>query len=204
MQKEHKLNESIMEDFRTTFYNGKLIDKLSKSGSWDQICAAMDSIEVGVAMINTINENKRHHHFAIELIELFTAGQMIKEGVFRMHKALFNDDYELKNDNSVLKIENMPDDKAFSEYRGLSFAHSVEFRASNKMAKGQLSSFSWPSWTCHSGKEKIASTIKYPEGEQVQINFNDIFNYVKKRYEYLVIIKEKIINNFKYAHFELY
>ncbi len=189
-----KLNEDQIDQFRHIF-DCELGQKLEKAGNWNQVCAAMDSIQVGVVIINKISWDEKDDRFALQLIELFTAGQMIKEGVFRMSKALFNNDYELKDDNSILK-HSISDDKAFGEYRALSFAHSVEFRASNEMANGQKSYFSWLIWDLDSGAEKIANAFRYPDNTQIKINFNDVFNYVQKRYEYLDTIKEKIITKF--------
>ena len=191
MSEKWKLDDNKISKFRNIFNNEEFADELIKIGSWDQICAAMDSIDVGVTIVNLINTGNKHHHFALELIELFTAGQMIKEGVFRMNKALFNKDYSLKDDNSVFQMQNMTDDKTFSEYRALSFAHSVEFGASNMIAKGTKSYFSWLFWDCINNK--IAMASRYPDLETIKINFDDVFNYIEKRYNYLDIIEEEII-----------
>lgn len=192
-----KLNEEKIDKFRNLFDNNEFSNKLLEAGSWYQICSAMDAIKVGIVIINQINLDKKDKHYALELIELFTAGQMIKEGIFRMFKALFNVDYSLKEDNSIFNMDDMTDDKVFNEYRALSFAHSVEFKAYNKMANGQKSYFSWLYWDRDCGDtKKIAIAYRYPDLTPIKINFDDVFNYAKKRYEYLDIIEKKIISTF--------
>lgn len=195
MENSLKLDEKIIEDFRKVFYNDNLFEKLSKDKKWNNICAAMDAIQVGVAIINSIESKNRHHHFAIELIELITAGQMIKQGICELYNKTLNNNYPLKNDNSILKISNISDDKAFSEYRALSFAHVMDFKKTNEMANNQSVCFSWLHWEYHSSQERKGVALRYPDGAAITINFNDIFRYIQTRYNCLKIIEKEIITS---------
>lgn len=200
LTKEHKLDSFKIDDFRAIFHENNLIEKLDENNSWSQICSAMDAIEVGKEIINKISFESEDR-LAFELIELFTAGQMIRHGILRMNETLFEKEYELKEDASVFKYikevdhSSVSDDRVFIDYRAISFAHPVEVRSNNTFSNGDKCFYSWLIWDIGK-KGDTAVTWRYPDNIQIKIKFDDVFQYVEKRYNYLDVIKQKIIQKY--------
>jgi len=193
LKNNYQLDRDKIEKFSMLVSKKKLIDIFSETSQWDKICAAMDSIRVAIEIINRISwADYRYIGFAFQLIELLTAGQMIKKSVMEINWATLGRNYPLAKSKEIFTNPYaLSDDELFREYRALAFAHSVDFRQDNAISEGQTSYFAYLIWD--SPNEKIAKAFKYPAGEQISIKFDEVFKYVLKRYEYLDCIYDAIV-----------
>ena len=190
------LDISKIEKFRDLINCSFIQSKIIKNCNWDKLCSAMDIIDVAVLYIERIHWDETPPRFAFQLMELITAGQMIKKGIYEILN-IFRIDNPFQKERFIFKVKET-DDKIFSEYRALTFAHNLDFNKNNYFANGSKTYFAWCYWENYD--KKIANTMRYSKNKEdaiITIDYNEIYSYIKKRYDYLDEIINFLIKKYK-------
>ncbi len=168
----------------------------SEKNKWSIICSAMDWIEVSLEGIDTSKLSRGNNNQAsIRMITFISCISNLWEAIQQLHRVFFNTDkIPMKDDFSVFN-KHISDNDYFMTIRACFAAHPINLKQVFPDDEDNERWFaSWSGGTFSAGDFSVVLYSNNPEKEPrfFDINFNELYEFAKKRYQYLNVIMEKI------------
>lgn len=196
-----KLDEQLIIDFRKLISENDIIVHIycdyNGRNKWNAICSAMDWIEVAVTGIDTetlLYENT--NQASIRFITFVCCVDILWEGICQLYRVLYDtSDIPFSDERSIFRKE-VSDNAFWKEIRAAFAAHTTNLDGTIKQGKEKR----FASWSGGGFGTKDFSVIVYSSDphkdvEFFDISFEEIFEFISKRYTYLYELGKKAEEN---------
>lgn len=197
--------KSILNEFRE-FVNDNvdyMIDEYANKhgrNQWNCICACMNWIEVALDNISNIKYDEKNINIkCMQAYSYISAIDLVWESVQQLHRVIFEvKTIPLEEDNRVFENQlQMNDNEYFKHLRAIFGAHPVNIKNPKNTRETQYFA-NWPGDDLFGNNDLICSLWSADvEAEDIKIGFkfSQLDKFLKIRYEYLNVLKDKLNEN---------
>ena len=191
-----KANECIV--FRNTYQD------INGRNKWNIICSAMDWISVTARGIKSIEINqpsmfKSDDYQSLVLMQYIVAIDVLVESIIQLYRVIYGSDnlYPLKNDNTIFS-KAISDDLYFKHLRAAFSTHPINLKSLDGSDAYPDERFyaSWSSMSTFGDNDfSVYLYSNKPDRKEMYelgVNFSEINDYCKMRYDLLSNLKYKI------------
>ena len=198
------MTTDFISAFRDEANEDELIYHIFKNkdgkNKWSIICSAMDWIEVVIEKIDLKNVPRGNdNESSVKLMTFISCIDVLWESIQQLHRVLFNtENIPFSDDTSVFKnkLIETTDNDYFKTIRACFAAHPVNlndrFRDPSQKERRYAS---WSTGGIASSRDYTVFLYSNQPGVEMlmlDISFQELFSFAKKRYEYLEILTEQL------------
>ncbi len=189
------MDEKLIQKFREKINEHNLIYHIYKNregkNKWGGICSAIDWIETCIEGIDVDKlEMDSSNAASIKFMTFISCIDIMWEGVSQLHRIFFETDKLPFTGNNSIFGKEMDDNSYWKEIRAAFAAHPTNLTGE---PKGE---HNFASWSGHFGYGDFSVLVYSNDPGQdasfFDVNFDEIYSFALKRYEYINILSERV------------